>query len=344
MLGFIAAAEFDLSNQDKLIGKLVHIANVIRATPIIRLSNIVDNVELHAKLEFFNGIGSIKDRPAFWILKRAIERGEIDQQTTVIESSSGNFACALSAFCRMLDLRFIPVIDPNVSPFYEAALVSQCDTVAKVTERDDTGGYLKTRLAKVRELVAANPNSHWTNQYENRDGMAAHYHLTGAEIEQVPCDIVFLGISTGGTIAGVSQRLKETNRNIRIIAVDVEGSVALGAPPKRRYLSGLGSSIVPPLLREAKIDDVMIVSEPEAVTGCQDLLTRHGLFAGASTGAVYAAIGKYFAHGAPRAKSRVMFLCCDRGTAYLHNVFDRRWATWRATIDQQDAMPLVAHE
>jgi N-(2-amino-2-carboxyethyl)-L-glutamate synthase len=325
----------DLNNQPALIGKLVRIENVIRETPIVCLNNpAVECIDLYAKLEFFNGIGSIKDRPAFWILKRAIERGEIRAQTTVIESSSGNFACALSAFCRMLDLKFIPVIDSNVSPFYEAALTSQCEIVAKVTERDDTGGFLKTRLERVRQLLASNPNSYWTNQYENLDGMAAHYHLTGAEIERVPMDYIFLGISTAGTIAGVSQRLGERNPKARIVAVDVEGSVALGNPPKKRWLSGLGSSIVPPLLRQARIDDAVIVSEIEAISACHELLERHGLFVGASTGTVYAAIRKYFSGRVGIARPRVLFLCADRGTAYLHNVFDRRWAAWRESLDR----------
>jgi cysteine synthase A len=107
----------DLNNQPALLDRLGRIAKVIRETPVVRLKDpAVEGIDLYAKLEFFNGVGSIKDRPAFWILKRAIERGEVDAQTTIIESSSGNFACALSAFCRMLELKFIPVVDPNVSP------------------------------------------------------------------------------------------------------------------------------------------------------------------------------------------------------------------------------------
>lgn len=293
-------------------------------------------LELYAKLEFCNGVGSIKDRPAFWILKRAIERGEIHSGTTVIESSSGNFACALAVFCKILRLNFIPVIDPNVSPLYEQMLRCNCETVVKVTERDDTGGFLKTRLAKVEQLLTDYPDSYWTNQYENRDAAAAHYELTGREAAELEPDYVFLGVGTGGTIAGVSRRLKQANPAVRVIAVDAEGSMVFGGPPKRRCLPGLGSSIRPPLVQEAEIDEIMIVSEVDTVAACHQLLNRHRLFVGASTGSVYSAIGRYFAGRRNIAALRVLFLCCDRGSAYVHNVFDPEWAAWRERISVEE--------
>jgi cysteine synthase A len=132
---------------------------------------------------------------------------------------------------------------------------------------------------------------------------------------------------------------------VKIVAVDVEGSVAFGNPPGKRWLPGLGSSIVPPLLALARIDDVVMVPETEAVAGCHELLERHGLFVGASTGAVYAAIRKYFAGGGGMGRPRVMFLCCDRGTAYLHNVFDRNWAAVRrASPERAEGRVLQASE
>ena len=94
----------DLNNQPALLDRLGSIAKVIRETPVVRLKEpAVEGIDLYAKLEFFNGVGSIKDRPAFWILKRAIERGEVVDQTTIIESPSGNFACALFGFFHDLD-------------------------------------------------------------------------------------------------------------------------------------------------------------------------------------------------------------------------------------------------
>jgi cysteine synthase A len=300
---------------------------MLRPTPHVRLA--VEGMSLFTKLEFVNPVGSIKDRPAYWILKRAAERGEIGDQTTVIESSSGNFAVALATFARLLGLRFIPVIDPNVSDAYESFLRRICPTVVKVEERDDTGGFLKTRLRKVKQLCATIPNAFWTNQYGNLDAMEAHYELTAAEIcaDFDSLDYVFIGVSTAGTIAGVSRRLKERYPGVRVIGVDTQGSVIFGGAPRKRHIPGIGSSIVPPLLSYARIDDVVLVSERETAEACRELLSTHGLFVGGSSGTAFAAVKRYAARMAAGRRPSVLFLCADRGTAYLDTVFDPAWAT-----------------
>jgi len=286
-------------------------------------------MNLFAKLEYVNPVGSIKDRAAYWILTRAAQRGEICEETTVIESSSGNFAAALAAFTHLVGLRFIPVIDPNISGAYESFLRRICPTVVKVEDRDDTGGFLKTRLQKVKELCATIPNAYWTNQYGNLDAMEAHYELTATEIcaEFDSLEYVFIGVSTAGTIAGVSRRLKEHYPNIRVIAVDTEGSAIFGGAPRKRHIPGIGSSIVPQLLSHAKIDDVVVISERETVQACRELLTTHGLFVGGSSGTAFAAIKRYAARMPAYTHPTVLFLCADRGTPYLDTVFDPTWAT-----------------
>jgi cysteine synthase A len=315
-----------------LVTRLEQLRKTLRPTPHVRLA--VERMNLFAKLEFLNPVGSIKDRPAFWILKRAAERGEISDDTTVIESSSGNFASALAAFTRLVGLRFIPVIDPNISSTYESLLQRLCATVVKVEDRDDTGGFLKTRLQMVQRLCATTPNAFWTNQYGNPDAVEAHYQLTGGEIcgTFASLDYVFIGVSTGGTIAGVSRRLKERYPNVRIIAVDTQGSVIFGDAPRKRHIPGVGSSIVPPLLSQATIDDVVLVPERETVAACRELLFTHGLFAGGSSGTAYAAVKRYAARMTARWGGRtrcptVLFLCADRGTPYLDTVFDPAWAS-----------------
>ena len=310
-----------IMRSQQLIDRLAYAERIIRETPVIRLDE--ERLALYAKLEHLNGIGSIKDRPAFWILKRAIERGQVGPNTTIVESSSGNFACALATFCRILGLNFIPVVDPFISPVYESFLHTQCEGVVKVGESDDSGGYLKTRLRMVETLLSRYSDAYWPNQYENTDGMAAHYYLTAAEVcRALPdLDYVFIGVSSAGTLAGVSRRLKEHNPAIRVIAVDAEGSVIFGQAPRKRSIPGLGSSISPPLLKEALYDEVVIVKETDTVVACHQLLERHGLFVGGSTGTVYSAIQRYFATHTAKKQPRVLFFCCDRGTAYLHNVF-----------------------
>src|SRR3989454_1733997 len=312
----------------RLATRLELLRNTLRPTPHVPLA--VEGMNLFAKLEYVNPVGSIKDRAAYWILTRAAERGEICEETTMIESSSGNFAAALAAYTHLVGLRFIPVIDPYISGTYESFLRRICPTVVKVEERDDTGGFLKTRLAKVKELCATIPNAYWTNQYENLDAMEAHYELTATEIcaDFDSLDYVFIGVGTAATIAGVSRRLKEHYPNIRVIAVDAEGSAIFGGAPRKRHIPGIGSRLVPQLLSHARIDDVVLISERETVQACQELLTTHGLFVGGSSGTAFAAVKRYTEKMTRRSRRpTVLFLCADRGTAYLDTVFDASWVT-----------------
>jgi 2,3-diaminopropionate biosynthesis protein SbnA len=310
-----------------LAARLELLRNTLRPTPHVQLA--MKGMDLFAKLEYVNPVGSIKDRAAYWILTRAAERGEICEETTVIESSSGNFASALAAFTHLVGLRFIPVIDPNISATYESFLRRMCPTVVKVEDRDDTGGFLKTRLQKVKELCATIPNAFWTNQYGNPDAMEAHYEHTAGEIcaDFDSLDYVFIGVSTAGTIAGVSRRLKEHYPGIRVIAVDTEGSAIFGGAPRKRHIPGVGSSIVPQLLAHAQIDDMVLISERETVQACQELLTTHGLFVGGSSGTAFAAIKRYTPKMPAYKHPTVLFLCADRGTPYLDTVYDSTWAT-----------------
>ncbi|HYT71389.1 MAG TPA: 2,3-diaminopropionate biosynthesis protein SbnA [Gemmatimonadales bacterium] len=310
-----------------LVTRLEQLRKILRPTPHVPLA--VEGMRLFAKLEYVNPVGSIKDRPAYWILKRAAERGDIRDDTTVIESSSGNFAAALAAFTHLVGLKFIPVIDPNIAGAYESFLRRLCPTVVKVEDRDETGGFLKTRLRMVEHLCATIPNAYWTNQYGNLDAVEAHYELTAAEIcaDFESLDYVFIGVSTAGTIAGMSRRLKERYPNVRIIAADTQGSAIFGDAPRKRHIPGVGSSIVPPLLSHARIDDVVLIPERETVAACRDLLTTHGLFAGGSSGTVFAAVKRYTARMPEARRPTVLFVCADRGTPYLDTVFDPTWAT-----------------
>jgi 2,3-diaminopropionate biosynthesis protein SbnA len=323
----LPAVARETHSTSRLVTRLEQLRKTLRPTPYVPLA--VEGMNLFAKLEFVNPVGSIKDRPAIWILKRAAERGEICDDTTVIESSSGNFASALAAYTRLVGLRFIPVIDPNISSTYESLLRRLCPTVVKVEERDDTGGFLKTRLQMVEHLCATTPNAYWTNQYGNRDAAEAHYELTASEVcaDFDSLDYVFIGVSTAGTIAGMSRRLKERYPKVRIIAVDSEGSVIFGGPPRNRHIPGVGSSIVPPLLADAKIDDAVLIPERETVRACHELLANHGLFVGGSSGTAFAAVKRYAARMAGAKRPTVLFVCADRGTPYLDTVFDPTWAT-----------------
>ena len=312
----------------------------LTATPLLPLSD--DRLDLHAKLEFCNVNGSSKDRTALWILQQAIRRGDIGPDTTVVESSSGNLAVALGSFCATLGVGFVPVLDPNCNRTTETFLRVLCPRVETVTTPDGTGGYLRTRLERVRELVAADESWYWPDQYCNADAADAHYRFTGAELcAALPrLDYLFVGVGTGGTIAGLSHRVKESFPGCAVIAVDAVGSAIFGGPTAPRRIPGLGSSIVPPLVRRAIVDEVVLVSEVDAVAACHELLATHGVLAGGSTGSVYHAIRQYFAtHPVPRRRPTVAFVCPDRGHAYADTVYNPAWID---TLRAGDPLPATA--
>lgn len=308
-----------------MIQQLNKIGSLIGNTPTVELT--MDGINLYAKLEYYNFSGSIKDRPAYNIIRNAVMNGEINENSTIIESSSGNFALALASICARLGIRFIAVIDPVINNLNEKLLNLLCYRVIKVWQRDITQGYLLTRLNLIHSMCSENPDYYWTNQYENPGNYMSYYNGLGVEIGDSfeNLDYAFIGVSTCGTITGLSRRLKERFPGIRIIAVDIQGSVIFGGAPQKRSISGIGASMASPVLKEAIIDEVLYVSQLEIVEGCDELLKRHILFGGGSAGAGYAAVKKYFRNKAFNKKPNVLFLCPDKGMAYLDNVYDAEW-------------------
>ncbi len=308
-----------------MLARLDSIAHLIGNTPLHKLNQEQYNV--YAKLEYNNYSGSIKDRASYNIILNAVRSGEINPDTMIVESSSGNFAVSLASICKVLGLTFVPVIDPNINPGYENLLRLLCAQVIKVTRPDETNGYLLTRIETVKEICARYENVYWTNQYENVHNYQAYYRLAdeiGSAMDRL--DYVFIAVSSAGTITGLSQRLKQKFPRVKVIAVDVIGSVIFGGPAQKRYVSGLGASKVPPLLKDAHIDAVMHVSQTDIIKSCYELVDEQMLFAGASTGAVYHAIKSYFADQAPAPGTNVLFFCADKGSSYMDTIYNPAWA------------------
>jgi cysteine synthase A len=301
-------------------------------TPVVK-ANMEDlsSIELYAKLEYYNPTGSVKDRAANYIIKKLLDLGEINSETTLIESSSGNFGIALASYCKKYGNKFCCVIDPNINAINETIIRKLSTTTIKVTEPDSKGGYLLGRIKKVKELLVEIPNSYWVNQYANPYNAEAYYYTLGLELcsELDRIDYIFLGVSSGGTITGVSKRIKEKYPNAKVIAVDVEGSVIFGGKPQKRTIPGIGSSMVPTILKEAKIDDVVIVGEIATIVMCHELLEKHMILAGGSSGSVLAAIKEYFFNKTFVTKPNVIAVLPDRGERYANTIFNKSWCNER---------------
>lgn len=293
-------------------------------TPIYKIKD--DKNDIYLKFEGTNSFGSSKDRSATYVLEKLYNEGKINKDTTIIESSSGNMGIALAAACKNLGNRFICVIDPHISPVNEFIIQMMGAETIKVTEVDSNNSYLKTRLKVVNNLLNEIPNSYWFNQYGNPLVCEA-YESIGREIirDIKDVDYVFVAVSSAGTIGGISKVIKEYNSNIKIIAVDVYGSKVFDEnTTQKRFLSGIGSSIQSENLSRIQKDDVVLVDEKDGVLKCYELLKDHLIFAGGSSGCVFAAIEKYVEKNNIR-NAKIVGLLNDRGDRYFKTVYSKEW-------------------
>lgn len=311
---------------------MVHesVLSCIGRTPLVHLRRLFPQpgLEVIAKLELMSPGGSVKDRPARFIVESGLRDGIIQPDSHLIESSSGNFGIALAMVARIYGLKFTCVVDPKITACNLQILQALGARIEMVHEPDDQGGYLQTRIRRVKELLQTVPASVWINQYANHRNWQAHYHGTASEIVadlDGPLDCLVTAVSTTGTILGLARRLRREYPDLRVIAVDAVGSVIFGGSPGPRLLPGIGASRVPELLSEDEIDEVVEVSDWESIQGCRDLVAQEGIFAGGSSGSVVAAIHRLL----PTFPSpyRVLTLFPDRGDRYLDLVYGEETAT-----------------
>jgi cysteine synthase A len=322
-----------ISSKKTIGNKLEFISARIGHTPLVKLD--FEYCNLFAKLECHNPFGSIKDRPAFYILQNALTNKIIDYNSIVIESTSGNFGIALANICKLLGIKFIAVIDPAISMQKEQLLRFVAHDVIKVKDRDETGGFLLNRIKVVKEFLTANSNAYNPNQYQNPDNYLSYYHTLGNEIGSsfTRLDYAFISVSSGGTIIGLSTRLKQLFPKIKIIAVDIEGSMIFSDNKKFRHLSGIGASMRSPLMDNALIDDVIILSHLDIINGAHELLNRHAIFSGASSGAAYIAARNYLKYHC-HTYDNAVFISPDSGDSYLDTIFSDNWIKEKILKDQ----------
>lgn len=314
------------------------VVDVIGHTPMVRLGRCFQGrqVEVLAKLEMLNPGGSMKDRPARYIVEQGLAEGSMVPGMRLVESTSGNLGVALAIVALRYGMHFTAVVDPNTTRANLQLLASCGADVDMVTEVDESGGYLHTRVARARELAARDPRSVWVNQYANERNWRAYYETAGQEIlddVEGPIDHLVAAVSTTGSIQGLARRLREAHPRLRVTAVDATGSVIFGGPPRRRRLPGFGASRVPELLNPAEIDEVIHVEDVDSALGCRRLAATEGILAGGSAGAVIAALDRLL----PRlgVGERVVTLLPDRGDRYLDTVYDDAWLT--TLLDEREA-------
>ena len=305
-----------------MVTKLTYkgILATIGNTPVVELQNMSPkaSVRLFAKLEGHNPTGSVKDRIALKMIEQAAQDGELSNNRTILEPTSGNTGISLAMVGRLKGYKVAVVMPENVSVERTQLLEAYGAEIIPSDGSRGTNGAIEVAQA----LVEKNPHDYlMLYQYGNSGNPNAHYETTGQEIvEALPgVDMFVAGLGTGGTLMGVGRRLKEHNPGVKIVAV---------APEPEDFISGLRDleeGFIPPILDLTLLDSRILVSSFDAFRTTKDLLHQEGIFAGVSSGSVvFGAIRQ-----AERMESGdIVCLLADGGWKYLST------SLWTKDYDQ----------
>ena len=269
--------------------------DLVGNTPLVRVNNLIKKDELKAdvlaKLEYFNPAGSVKDRIAKEMIQDALEKGLINENTTLIEPTSGNTGIGLSAVATALNLKIIITMPETMS--VERRNLMKAYGAELVLTPGSEG--MKGAIAKAKELASQIENSFIPGQFENPANPTAHYKTTGPEIyEQTEgkIDIFVAGVGTGGTISGIGKYLKEKNPEVKVVAVEPASSPVLSTGKGGAHkIQGIGAGFVPETLDTKIYDEIITVENEDAFATGKEMAKTEGILVGISSGAaLYAAV------------------------------------------------------
>lgn len=289
-------------------------------TPIIFLSYLSKKyqVQLYGKCEFMNPSGSVKDRAAYGMIQSALRDGIIDHDTHIIEPTSGNTGIALAFICSSMGLSLTLTMPESMSLERRQLLKAYGANLVLTPAHLGMSGAIECANDMAQEKGGYIPQ-----QFENDANPTMHHTTTGPEIlSDLDVDVFVAGVGTGGTISGVSRYLK-AHRSVQAIAVEPSASPVLsGGEPGPHMIQGIGAGFVPKNLNRTVVDEVLTVSNEDAIQMMADLARYEGVFCGISAGAnVHAAL--QVARRKENAQKRVVTILCDTGERYLSmNLFD----------------------
>lgn len=294
--------------------------DLVGNTPLVRVNNLIKKDELKAdvlaKLEYFNPAGSVKDRIAKEMIQDALEKGLINENTTLIEPTSGNTGIGLSAVATALNLKIIITMPETMS--VERRNLMKAYGAELVLTPGSEG--MKGAIAKAKELASQIENSFIPGQFENPANPTAHYKTTGPEIyEQTEgkVDIFVAGVGTGGTISGIGKYMKEKNPEVKVVAVEPASSPVLSTGKGGAHkIQGIGAGFVPETLDTKIYDEIITVENEDAFATGKEMAKTEGILVGISSGAaLYAA--KELAKREENAGKTIVVLLPDGGDRYL---------------------------
>jgi len=302
----------------------------IGGTPLVQLEKIFEpsHFNCFAKLEGLNPGGSSKDRPSVAIVERALQSGEINADTLIIEGSSGNTGIGLAQVCAYHGLRFRCLVDPKVTQLNVDILTAYGVEIEIIEQPDpETGEFLPAKLKRIDEILQTVENSFWVNQYASPENSGAHYRSTVREIlhdlDGRMLDYLFIATATCGTIRGCLDFLRDNGYPTKVVAVDAIGSQIFSNSTHDRRIPGLGSAICPKLTPIDGLHKILHVSAIDCVVGCRRLVRTEAILAGGSSGGVISAVERMRSE-IPE-NSTVVVLLPDRGERYLDTIYSDEW-------------------
>lgn len=266
-----------------------NVLDMIGNTPMIKLNNI-GNSNIYVKLEKYNPAGSIKDRAVYYMVENLEKNGLLKKGDVLVEATSGNTGIALSMIGSLKGYKVI-IVMPETMSVERRTLMKAYG--AKLILTDGSLG-MKGSIEKMNKLLSENSNYISLKQFDNEYNPLAHYETTGVEIyNQVKdIDIFVCGVGTGGTISGVGKYIKEQNPNIKVFAVEPEGSPVISKNKKGSHkIQGIGAGFIPKNYNENVVDEVMTITDEESYEGVRIMAQKEGILVGISSGAnIYAAL------------------------------------------------------
>ena len=298
------------------------IVDQIGNTPLIELPRLTSATsgKIWAKAEYMNPGGSLKDRIAYHILRRAEQQGVLKRDSVILEVSSGNTGIAFSMIGAALNYRVRIMLPKSVSIERRSMITcygAELDLIASLLHIEDA-------IKLTEEIAERDPKIFLPRQFSNTHNPECHYLTTGVEIlSQFPerIDAFVMGVGTGGTLMGVGRRLREAYPEIRIVAVEpIESAVMSGCPPGCHGIQGFADGFIPAVVNLDEVDDIVPISTDAASVMAHELAREEGLLVGVSSGANVLAAMEVTRDLGP--DSNVITILPDRGERYFSCWYD----------------------
>lgn len=315
-----------------------NILELIGNTPMVKLHNVVEGIpaKVYAKLESFNPGHSMKDRIALHIIEQAEKKGILKPGSTIVETTSGNTGFAVAMVSIVKGYKCILAVSDKTKAekinFLRALGATVYVCPASVPAEDPRSYY---EVAK--RVASETPNSIYINQYFNELNYDAHYHSTGPEIwEQTEGKITHLvaATGTGGTLSGSAKYVKEQNPDVKVIAVDADGSILktyheTGKINKEEIhsyqIEGLGKNLIPTSLLFGEIDQFVRVNDEDSAYRTREIAMKEGIMGGYTTGAVLQGFLQYAKENPLSEDDIVVLIFPDHGSRYMSKVYSDEW-------------------